>query len=78
MSECLDSENGNYFSEWAPSAVLRIPLGEKLAVHAEYFGLFTSGKESNVVKHYVSPGVRYLITPDIEIGIRVGWGLNEQ
>jgi Putative MetA-pathway of phenol degradation len=74
----LDSESGNRFSEWAPSAVLRVPLGEKLAVHIEYFGAFTCGKEENTVKHYISPGMRYLVTPELEIGARVGWGLNEQ
>jgi hypothetical protein len=74
----LDSENGNHFSAWLPSAVLRIPLGEKLAVHAEYFGEFTAGKEHNRTLNYFSPGMRYLVTPDLEIGARVGWGLNEQ
>ena len=74
----LASENGIHFSEWSPSAVLRVPLGEKLAVHAEYFGVVTAGKEHNRTFHYFSPGVRYLVTPDLELGIRVGWGLNEQ
>ena len=74
----LDSERGDRFSEWAPSAVLRVPLGEKWATHIEYFGLVTSGKERNITKHFISPGVRYLVTPDLEIGVRVGWGLNDQ
>ena len=24
---------------------------------------------------YVSPGIHYLVTPDLEVGVRVGWGL---
>jgi len=74
----LDSEHGDRFSDWAPSAVLRIPIGEKLATHIEYFGLATSGKEANTTRHYISPGVHYLVTPDLEVGFRLGWGLNDQ
>lgn len=73
-----DSERGDHFNHWAPSAVLRIPLGEKLATHIEYFSLLTSGKEENTTKHYISPGVRYLVTSNLELGVRVGWGLNQQ
>jgi hypothetical protein len=74
----LASENGDHFNVWAPSTVLRIPLGERLGVHAEYFGLFSDGKSVDYVRHYISPGFRYLITPNLEVGARVGWGLNEQ
>jgi Putative MetA-pathway of phenol degradation len=74
----LDSEHGDRFSQWAPSAVLRVPIGEKLAAHAEYFGIMTSGKEVNRTVHFISPGVHYLVTPELEIGVRLGWGLNDQ
>jgi hypothetical protein len=74
----FDSEEGNRFNQWAPSAVLRMPLGEKWATHIEYFGLMTSGRERNVTKHFISPGLHCLLTPDLEIGFRVGWGLNDQ
>jgi hypothetical protein len=74
----LASENGDHFNVWAPSTVLRVPLGERLGVHVEYFGLFSDGKAIDFVRHYFSPGFRYLITPNLEVGARVGWGLNEQ
>ena len=74
----LDSEAGNRFSQWAPSVVLRVPVGEKWAVHAEYFGIFTSGKEQNTSARYIGPGVHYLVTPDLEVGVRLGWGLTDQ
>jgi hypothetical protein len=73
-----DSEHGDRFSLWAPSAVLRVPLGEKFATHVEYFGMATSGKEANTTRHFISPGLHYLPTPDLEIGFRLGWGLNDQ
>lgn len=73
-----DSSAGDHFNLWAPSTVLKVPLGEKWAVHGEYFGVFTDGRERDSVLHYFSPGVHYLVTPDLEVGIRVGWGLNDQ
>lgn len=72
------SEEGDHFHAWAPSAVLKVPIGEKWAGHVEYFGTFTTGKEQNSTKHFISPGLHYLVTRDLEIGFRLGWGLNDQ
>lgn len=72
------SELEDHFQLWAPSVVLKLPLGERWNVHAEYFGIFSAQKESDTTRHYFSPGVHYLITPDLEVGVRVGWGLNEE
>jgi hypothetical protein len=74
----LASQEGDHFNLWAPSAVLRVPIGERWAAHGEYFGIFTSGKERNTTRHYFSPGLHCLITPNLEVGVRVGWGLNDQ
>ncbi len=73
-----DSDNGKRFEAWSPSTVLRMPLGERFQVHAEYFGLFSQNRASNYSQNYFSPGIHYLITPNLEIGLRLGWGLNEQ
>jgi hypothetical protein len=73
-----DSDNGNRFVVWAPSTVLRVPLGERFQVHAEYFGQFSEGRSSNFAQSFFSPGMHYLVTPNLEVGLRVGWGLNEQ
>ena len=53
-------------------------LGERWNVHAEYFGLFSHAREADFVRHFVSPGVHVLLTPDLEVGVRLGWGLNDQ
>lgn len=73
-----DSDNGNHYEVWAPSSVLRVPLGERFQVHSEFFGLFSEDRASNFSFVYFSPGCHYLITPNLELGVRVGWGLNEQ
>lgn len=62
---------------WSPSVVLKIPVTERINSHIEYFGIFTSHKERNTQAQYISPGVHYLLTPDFEIGYRLGWGLTD-
>lgn len=66
------------FDVWAPSTVLKIPLGERWKAHVEYFGVFSDNREDETVQQFFSPGLHYLVTNDLEIGVRVGWGLNEE
>lgn len=73
-----DVAEGDHFSDWAPSVVLKAPIGEQWSAHIEYFGTFTSGKEHDDAHQFISPGVHYLVTPDFEVGVRLGWGLNDQ
>ena len=73
-----DSEGGDRYEAWSPSVVLRKTLADRWNVHAEYFGHFTANKNEDTVHHVFSPGVHYLITPNMELGLRVGWGLNDQ
>lgn len=72
-----ESEEGDHFNQWAPSAVLKVPFGEKWAAHAEYFAIATTGREVNGSQQYFSPGLHYLVTPNLEVGFRIGWGLND-
>lgn len=72
-----EEENGDHFVDWRPSVVLRIPLDARWTVHAEYFALFSDQREENLHAHYLSPGLRYLLTPDCELGSRFGVGLTD-
>jgi hypothetical protein len=72
-----DSTEGDHFNIWAPSTVLKIPVGEQWNIHGEYFGIFSQGREVDNSLHYFSPGAHYLVTRDFEVGVRVGWGLND-
>ena len=65
------------FNQWAPSTVLKIPVGERWNVHTEYFGIFSSGKEVPLNVQFISFGGHVLVTKDFELGLRYGWGLNE-
>jgi hypothetical protein len=72
------SEEDDHFHLWAPSAVVKVPIGERVAAHVEYFGIYTTDKAVNSTKHFISPGLHVLLTPDLEVGFRLGWGLNDQ
>jgi hypothetical protein len=63
------------FNRWAPSTVLKLEFAENWMAHIEYFGIFTDGRAEELSQSYISPGVHHLLTPDVELGIRVGWGL---
>ena len=65
------------FSQWAPSSVVKVPIGDRWNVHAEYFGIFSTGKEVPLDIQYASLGGHVLATANLEIGLRFGWGLNE-
>lgn len=68
----------DHFNVWSPSTVIKVPLSERAKVHAEYFGVFSAGREVETTQHFISPGVNNLINRDLEVGVRVAWGLNDQ
>jgi hypothetical protein len=65
------------FNQWAPSSVVKIPLGERWNVHAEYFAILSSQKDVPLNIQYASVGGHVLATENLELGLRVGWGLND-
>ena len=69
-----ESEEG-WFDRWMPSTVLRIPMTDRWEVHAEWFGSCTDGLANDKVQPFVSPGTHFMLTPSLEIGCRMGWGL---
>lgn len=73
-----DSTMGDHFNIWSPSTVLKVPVFERWTVHAEYFGVFSEGRAKDSTQHYFSPGIHYLVNSDLEVGVRLGWGLNDQ
>jgi len=70
-------EENDAFNQWAPSSVVKVPFGERWSVHAEYFAILSSQKEVPLNVQYASVGGHVLATEDLEIGLRVGWGLND-
>jgi hypothetical protein len=70
-------EESDHFNLWTPTVVLKVPVRERWNVHAEYFGIFSDGREKGRNPQFFSPGIAYLISPDLEVGTRIGWGLNQ-
>ena len=68
----------NWFSRWGPSAVLRIPLTDRWEVHAEWFGTFSQGLIDDTHRPFFSPGTHVVIGRNMELGLRVGWGLTAE
>lgn len=73
----LTGEGSEATNSWSPSTVVKFPMGERAKGHVEYFSILSDTPDGQIDKHYVSPGVHYLITEELEIGVRVGWGLND-
>ena len=70
-------DKGDAFNQWAPSTVVKAPVGERWNVHVEYFGILSTGKEEPVDSQFASFGGHVLVTEDFEVGLRVGWGLTD-
>ena len=64
-----------WYSRWSPSVVLRVPVTERFEVHAEWFGSYTQGLVQDTQQPFFSPGTHLSITRNVEIGLRIGWGL---
>jgi hypothetical protein len=75
-----DREKADGYTLWAPSAVLRIPLGreKRWFTHVEYFGVMSQAKEHDFSKQFIDTGLHYFITPNVEVGGVVAFGINDQ
>lgn len=69
-----DSEEGR-FDRWMPSVVLRMPVTPRFEVHAEWFGSWSEGLPDDTVRPFAGPGMHFMLTPRLELGCRMGWGL---
>lgn len=64
-----------WVDRWSPSVILRVPVTDRFEVHAEYFDTFTQRHVVEKNRAFFSPGMHYLLTKRLEIGVRVGWGV---
>ena len=55
--------------------MIKAEVIESWTAHIEYFGIFTDGRDEELCESYLSPGLHYLVSQDLEVGLRVGWGL---
>jgi hypothetical protein len=67
-----------WFDRWTPSAVLRMPIRPRLEAHLEWFGSFTQGLADDQHQPFASPGFHVIVMDNVEMGLRVGWGLTRE
>lgn len=74
-----DTIEGDDYTVWAPSAVLKLPFGRERRwfTHIEYFSVLSAAKEEPFANHFLDTGLHRLITPNVEVGGILGFGLND-
>ncbi len=70
-------ETGNAYLEMAQSWTLGYHLTDQLGAYTEWFAMIPSGADSAQIEHYANGGFSFLLTNDIQLDLRAGWGLNE-
>lgn len=70
-------EDGRRYVQSAASLSLGVSLTERLGTYVEYYGIYHNTRESDCA-HTVNGGFTYLITNNLQVDIRAGFGLNEE
>lgn len=78
LNRAVDAEAHSY-TEMAQSFTIGYTLTQKLAAYTEWFALFPSGAIAPDVtaQHYFNGGFTYKVTPNFQLDIRAGVGLND-
>lgn len=71
-----ESEFREDWAIWSPAIVLRAPFAERWTAQFESFGVIPQGLPHGVPQYFAGPGLQVLLTPAIELNLRVGTGLN--
>lgn len=71
-------EEVDSFMLYHQSVTCAVPLTDVLGMYIEYFGLYTYGRAVDVPANFVDGGFTYLVTPNVQLDIRAGLGLNER
>ena len=70
------SEDGRFF-QTTNSLTSAYALTDKLGAYVEYYGLYPNNKGTDCA-HTVDGGFTYLITDNLQLDWRIGFGLNEE
>jgi len=71
------TDNGTRFVQSAASLSLGISLTERIGGYLEYYGIYPNAKDSDAA-HVVNGGFTLLVTDDLQLDWRAGFGLNEE
>jgi len=73
----VPTQDGHRFFQTAASLTLGVDLTDRLGAYVEYYGFYPNTHHSDCA-HTLNAGFTYLITNDLQLDIRSGFGLNEE
>lgn len=73
----LDDETEEAFTLVAQSWVFGYSITERVGTYIEYFGLYPHSADTVKPMHYINGGFTLLVTNNLQLDIRLGYGLNE-
>ena len=73
-------ERDHSYLEIAQSVSAGFSISDKIGAYTEWYALFTSGAQESGVgpENYFNGGFTFLVTPDLQIDVRGGVGLNKR
>ncbi len=71
------SSGGDHFTQGQGGVCVGYTINDKWSVYGEYY-MFGPNSKGTDAAHYADVGAAYLITPRIQLDVRVGAGLNEE
>lgn len=74
VAEPPDSEHFNLFTQ---SAVLGCELSEQNTMYAEWFGIFSDGRDDDIVVSFFNIGIDHYVTDNLVLDVRFGKGLTD-
>jgi Putative MetA-pathway of phenol degradation len=76
VGRAIQDTTGDDDTQWNQSWMASYRLHPRTKVFGEWFALVPTSDEET--EHYVSTGLTYLLTNDIQWDLRGGWGLNDE
>ena len=71
----VDTDPNDHFIAWTQSFALGAGLTKRSTGYFEWYGVFTHGRDDDNSLSFVNLGLDYLISNNVVIDFRVGWGL---
>ncbi len=70
-----ESDRNDQFIAWTKSLALGAKLTRRTTGYFEWFGIYTHGREEERSLSYLNAGVDYLVSKNLVLDARIGWGL---
>jgi hypothetical protein len=72
-----EEPSGDHFRVLSQSAVLGLKLTESNTMYAEWYGIFSEGREEEIVVSVFNIGLDHYVTENFVLDVRAGIGLSD-